>query len=82
MVTANQEMTCKELVELLTDYLEGGLAPGDRLKFEEHLRICKGCRIYLDHMRTTIRTLGKLREEFIPPQTRAELLRVFRGWKT
>ena len=81
---ANQalEMSCKELVELLTEYLESTLPPADRLKFDEHLALCEGCRNYLDQMRTTIRALGGLREEFIPLQAKEDLLRVFRTWKT
>jgi predicted anti-sigma-YlaC factor YlaD len=81
MATQEQEMSCKELVELLTEYLEGTLPPADRLRFDAHLALCEGCRIYLDQMRTTIRTLGRLREEFIPPQAMEDLLRVFRAWK-
>jgi predicted anti-sigma-YlaC factor YlaD len=81
MATPNQEMSCKELVELLTEYLDGVLGPVDRLRVDEHLAICDGCRIYLDQMKTTIDALGKLREEHIPPQVREELLRVFRTWK-
>ena len=82
MATQEQEMSCKELVELLTEYLEGTLSTADRLSFEVHLALCEGCRIYLDQMRTTIRTLGGLREESIPPHAKEDLLRVFRTWKT
>jgi anti-sigma factor RsiW len=82
MATPTQELSCKELVELLTEYLEGTLPPADRLRFDEHLAICPGCRVYLDQMRTTIRTLGQLREESIPSQTKEGLLRAFRDWKT
>jgi len=75
-------MTCKELVELLIDYLEGPRSSGDRLRVDEHLIVCQGCRAYLDRMQTSVRTLGKLAEDSIPPQARAELLRVFRNWKS
>jgi predicted anti-sigma-YlaC factor YlaD len=81
MATQAQELSCKELVKLLTEYLEGTLPPADTLRFDEHLAICEGCRIYLEQMRTTIRTLGRLREEFIPLQAKEDLLRVFRTWK-
>jgi len=82
MLVKQQEMSCKELVELLTEYLEGKLPPADSLRFDEHLALCEGCRIYLDQMRTAIRTLGSLREESIPLQAKEDLLRVFRTWKT
>jgi predicted anti-sigma-YlaC factor YlaD len=81
MATASQEMSCKELVELLTDYLEGRLSPDDVARFDGHLIICEGCRVYLQQMQTTISTLGKLSEESIPPQAKAELLRTFRSWR-
>jgi anti-sigma factor RsiW len=81
-VTTTDEMTCKELVEVVTDYLEGELSAVDRRRFEEHLEECPYCRIYLEQMRTTIRTLGRLSEESIPRDARAELLNAFRDWKT
>ena len=47
-------MDCNELVELITDYLEGTLASSDRTRFDEHLTICDGCTEYLDQMRATL----------------------------
>ena len=70
----NNEMSCKELVELVTDYFEGTLPPAERERFEAHLGTCSGCTNYLQQMRQTIHTLGQLTEETIAPQTRAELL--------
>ena len=81
MASQTKETTCKELVELLTDYLEGALSHEDKLRFEEHLALCAGCRAYLDQMRATIGALGRLEEESIPPQAKEDLLRVFRAWK-
>jgi anti-sigma factor RsiW len=77
----NNEMSCKELVELVTEYLEGTLPPAERERFEAHLETCGGCANYLQQMRQTIRALGQLTEETIAPQTRAELLQVFKNWK-
>ena len=76
------ELTCRELVELVTDYLEGRLAAEDRLRFEEHLLICEGCSAYLDQMRKTIEVVGSLQEDSIPPPMRDDLLAAFRAWKT
>lgn len=73
-------MACKELVELVTDYLEGVLPEGDRARFEAHLDECDGCTIYLEQMRTTIRLTGRLTEDQIPPEGRQELLQLFRAW--
>jgi anti-sigma factor RsiW len=77
----DNEMNCKELVELVTEYLEGTLPPAERERFETHLGACSGCTHYLQQMRQTIHTLGQLTEEMIAPQTRAELLQVFKNWK-
>ncbi|GAB4428716.1 MAG: hypothetical protein Fur0044_26520 [Anaerolineae bacterium] len=74
-------MDCKELVELVTEYLEGTLPEPERARFEAHLGTCSGCRNYLNQMEQTIRTLGKLTEESLAPQTRDELLQVFKNWK-
>jgi anti-sigma factor RsiW len=77
----DSEMNCKELVELVTEYLEGTLPAAERERFEMHLGMCPGCTHYLQQMRQTIQTLGQLTEEAIAPQTRAELLQVFKNWK-
>jgi anti-sigma factor RsiW len=77
-----QELTCKELVELVTEYIEGTLSSADRARFENHLALCPGCRTYLDQMRATIRTLGQLGEESVSPEAKAELLRAFRSWNS
>jgi anti-sigma factor RsiW len=75
-----QQLTCRELVELVTDYLEGALPPSDRSRFDEHLTTCPYCRIYLDQIRQTILVLGHLPEDGIPPEALDELLARFRGW--
>jgi predicted anti-sigma-YlaC factor YlaD len=76
-----QPLTCKELVELVTDYLEDALPLSDRRRFDEHLTTCPFCRIYLDQMRQTIRTLGHLPEEAISPDALEALLARFRRWR-
>lgn len=76
------KLTCKEVTEALTDYLEGKLGFVQRLRFEMHLGICLGCRNYLRQMKDTIRTLGVLPADPIPPNVRDELLHRFRTWKT
>jgi anti-sigma factor RsiW len=76
------ELTCKELVEIVTDYLEDRLSAVERQRFEQHLVGCEGCANYLDQMRQTIRMVGRLSEESIPASTRQRLLRAFRDWKS
>jgi anti-sigma factor RsiW len=80
-MAAPDEMSCKELVEVVTDYLEGVLSPRDRARFEEHLGQCPGCQTYLDQMRQTIHTLGRLKEESVPAAAWEALQEAFRGWK-
>ena len=75
------EMTCKELVELVTEYLEGTLPNDTRQKMENHLSGCDGCTHYLEQMRQTIRLTGQVREENLTPGQRDDLLRLFRDWK-
>jgi anti-sigma factor RsiW len=74
-------LTCSELVEIITEYVEGALSPADRERFDSHLDLCEGCRIYLDQLRLTMQAAGRLREESIPPRTREALLQAFRAWK-
>jgi anti-sigma factor RsiW len=76
-MSAPEDITCREIVEIVTDYLEGALPPEQREAFELHLSYCDGCVNYLDQMRETIRITGELREESLPPELQAELLRAF-----
>jgi predicted anti-sigma-YlaC factor YlaD len=80
-MTNETDLSCQELVELVTDYLEGALPALQRARFEEHLARCSGCRNYLAQMRITIDSLGRLTEDAIPAQARDDLLGVFRNWK-
>ena len=77
----SEELTCKELVELVTEYLEESLPPRVRAQFEEHLAVCPGCTTYLEQMRQTIRAMGQLTEASLEPETREKLLALFRNWK-
>ncbi len=75
-----RELTCRELVELITDYIEDGLSARERARFDAHLATCEGCGTYLEQMRQTIKLTGALREDSIQPAARRELLAVFRDW--
>ncbi|MGH2557447.1 MAG: anti-sigma factor family protein [Thermomicrobiales bacterium] len=75
------EMTCQELVELITDYLEHALPAAERARFEAHLASCPGCRTYLDQMRRTLAVVGRLREDDVSPAAREKLLAHFRAWR-
>jgi anti-sigma factor RsiW len=74
------EMPCRELVELITEYVEDRLSRRDRVRFEAHLAQCEACRTYLDQFHKTIRVLGRLPEESISSEARDALIAAFRGW--
>jgi hypothetical protein len=80
-VTTTGEMSCRELVESITEFLEGAMPHDDPLRLEQHLEECPYCQNYLDQMRQTIEALGHLSEESIAPRARDELLAVFRDWR-
>lgn len=78
----NDEMSCRELVEVVTDYLEGRLPDPDRVRLEAHLAECPYCEEYIAQMRQTIEALGELAgAEFLDARTERELLEAFRGWR-
>ena len=78
---ASMDITCQELVELVTDYSEGALSHEDRTRFEQHLVMCGGCKEYLREMRKTIAISRKLSDEDLPANVRDDLLVLFRKWK-
>ena len=71
-------MTCEELVELVTAFLDGALAPEAEQRFVEHLAICDGCEIYVEQLRRTIAEVGQVKPESLSPETRDSLLEAFR----
>lgn len=75
------EMPCQELVEVVTDYLEGRLSPADRARFDAHIADCEYCATYLEQMRQTIRTLGRIPEDSLSESAREALLEAFRSWR-
>jgi anti-sigma factor RsiW len=75
------ELSCKQVVELVNDYLEGALPFEERTDFELHLAYCDGCAEYLRQLRQAVRASARLREEDVPEKTRIELLDAFRAWK-
>jgi anti-sigma factor RsiW len=76
------ELTCRELVELVTAYIDDALAPPERERFERHLGHCPGCSTYVEQIRETMRLTGEtLREETLPLEARDALLAQFADWK-
>ena len=76
-----EHVSCQEVVELVTAYLERAL-PGDEAALvEQHLNFCEGCVWYVDQMRRTIATVGRIEEGDVPPEARDKLLTAFREWR-
>jgi anti-sigma factor RsiW len=77
-----EQLSCQELVELVTDYVEGALGPLERASFEHHIAICTGCHEYVAQMRRTIELTGRLTAADVSPEAEAKLLAAFRDWKS
>ena len=75
-------MNCRQIVELMTDYLEGALSEDDRRQFEAHMSDCHGCTEYLEQLRTTTRLTARVADQPVPSEVEAELLKAFRDWKS
>jgi anti-sigma factor RsiW len=75
-------MNCRQVVELMTDYLEGALSPRESARFEEHIAGCDGCTAYLEQLRKTREILGRLAAEPIPASVETQLLEAFRDWRS
>jgi anti-sigma factor RsiW len=76
----DRELACRDIVELVTAYLEHALTPADRERFEEHLVFCDGCGTYLEQMRATIHATGRLAPVSLPVELERRLLDAFREW--
>ena len=73
-------MKCRQVVSLVTEYLEGTLPAEARRRFEEHLAGCPHCTEYLAEMRSTLRLMGRLDPERLPDHVRRDLVQAFRDW--
>ena len=80
LVRRQPDLVCQQVVELVTDYLEGALSRRDRRRFERHLRGCPNCTAYLEQMRVTIAVTGRLTPEDLTPDAREEFTALFRRW--
>jgi anti-sigma factor RsiW len=74
-------MTCQELTEVLTDYLEGAMPPEQVAELEAHLALCEGCVTYVEQMRETIRAVGALRADHVEATVPDDVLAAFRAWR-
>jgi anti-sigma factor RsiW len=82
MSASVEQLSCQELVELVTNYLEGALTGDERHSFEHHIEACTGCHEYVRQMRQTIKLTGRLTPADVSPEAEQKLLAVFRDWKS
>ena len=75
------ELSCQQVVELVTDYLENALLPEMQKRLEEHVAECPGCENYIEQMQLTINMLHQIARASVFPATKQELLQLFRDWK-
>ncbi len=81
MLETRGHITCQEVVELVTEYLEQSLPAPEAALFEQHLNFCDGCVSYLDQLRLIVAAAHRVRETDIPPEARTKLMEAFRDWK-
>ena len=78
---SEQALTCHEVIELLSNYIDGALPDDERRRVDEHLALCDGCATYLDQLRESIRLSGMVSEEAVPEPEKSALLDAFRDWR-
>ena len=74
-------LSCRELVELVSDYLESALTRTEHSRFEAHIGGCDHCAAYLRQMRETLVLLGTLPADALSREAEEELRVAFRDWK-
>jgi anti-sigma factor RsiW len=77
-----KDLVCQQVVELVTDYLEGTLSRRERRRFESHLRACPNCTAYLQQIKTTVQLTGTIEWEELTPEAQADLTDLYRRWRS
>lgn len=80
LLRRRDELVCRQVVELVNDYLEDALSHRDRKRFERHLRACPNCTTYLEQMRVTVAATGRLTPEDLDSGVRDGFTRLYRAW--
>jgi anti-sigma factor RsiW len=81
LLRRDEAFVCQEMVELVTDYLEGTLTRSQRRRFDAHIAGCEHCTEYLTQMRATIRLTGRLQADDLTPAMRDEFAALYRRWR-
>ena len=74
------DLTCQELVELVSDYLEGALDEVTAQRFDQHLALCAGCQTYLEQLKESVSLMGEIGVESLSEEMQATLMRMFRDF--
>ena len=77
-----KDLVCQQVVELVTDYLEGTLSRRERRRFESHLRACPNCTAYLQQIKTTVQLTGTIEWDELTPEAQADLADLYRRWRS
>jgi anti-sigma factor RsiW len=75
------DITCRQAVALMTDYLDDALGPDDHALIEAHLAECESCAEHLRQIRITVAVTGRIREEDLNPAAREDLMDLYRRWR-
>lgn len=75
------DVTCKQAVGLVTDYLDGALAPDERARFEAHLAVCDPCAEHVKQIEVAIAVAGRVRDDDLDPLAREDLMNLYRRWR-
>ena len=71
-------LSCREINDLITDYLEGRMGLWDRMQFRLHIAMCGSCKLHVEKMRQMIGAMGQIPPKMDVP---VELMEQFRNWK-
>ena len=80
-MSSEVSITCQQVVELVTEYLEGALPADEVARFEDHLSLCEGCAWYVEQIRMTVDAVGRIDVSDVPPDMRDDLISAFRDFK-
>jgi anti-sigma factor RsiW len=81
MAESAEHISCQEVVELVTDYLDRALPADQAALFEQHINFCDGCVRYVEQIKATAEALGEVREEDVSPEAKDRLMAAFRNWR-
>lgn len=81
-VFRRRPLACRQVVEMVTDYLEGVLSGPERGRLEDHLADCPHCTEYLRQIRTVISLTGQLTPDDLSPEMQEDFLAIYRRWRS